>query len=192
MSTPTKKLSIRMLEALTRVAASQKLGTRSFLPDFRLNTVVGLMSRSFIDTTDTGYVLTLSGEAYLIDNSHMLMDGTTVIYVTTGKISVSRRLEMTRAYHIKKALGLYNADYLMLTGKNGVGTVDDLHNNVGRRCNIRNNDDFENRCHEILAEVVFYSSPSIEREYLTVYIGTEETDSDPYNIVAQDRLTNLY
>lgn len=188
----TKKLSTRMLEALTRVAASQKLGSRSFLPDFRLNTVVGLMSRSFIDTTDTGYVLTLSGEMYLIVNGHMLMAGDTIIYVTTEYISVLRKAEMIRKYHIDKALGLYNADYRMLTGKNGVGTVDDHHNNVGRRCNIRNNDDFENRCHEIVAEVVFYSSPSIERQYLTVYVGTGETDSDPYNIVAPDRLTNLY
>lgn len=198
MSKP-RALSPRMLEALVTVAKTQQHETRNFLPNFRLNTLVGLMSRGYIDTTEKGYVLTLSGEMYLITNGHMVKDhdSDTVIHVTTGYVSVLRKVEMIRNYHLRKALEKFNAVDVELTGEPRIGRVDDTMNNVGRRCNIQNNSDFESRCWEVLSEIVNYGNPTIERLYLVRYVGKEvdyryENPSDRYMVSTLNMMTNLY
>lgn len=146
----------------------------------------------------SGYVfLTSAGEKWLTENRYaIVVDGIRLI-ASTHKFSHEYITGAIRAHHIRAALAEYNAVEQELVGQDLIHVVDDALNNVSRRCNIRMNDDAENRCWEIMAQFNFYSNPTTDTLYLMRYVGVEHIEyynnhTSVYFMTDLSALTNLY
>ena len=166
--------------------------------NFHHATIKGLVSRNMVSVNRLGYAtLTDEGVEYLSDKRYAIVAAGIRIMARTVPFDHQRVADVIRQVHIKKALEEYNSTYSDMTGKSGIQTVDDMSNNVGRRCNIKFNNDDELRCWEVVTQFVFPDRPTAESLYILRYVGTKHTEYygthvSNYHMTDVNALTNLY
>jgi hypothetical protein len=193
MSNTVVKVTPKMLNALVSLFYNDLQDPKNF----HRSVLAGLVTRGLAEITpNSGYAaLSEEGEKWLVKNRYAAMSEDIRISASTTQMSYETIVEMTRRYHERKALEKFNTVDDELVGKPLIRKVYDKLNNVGRLCNIKNNNDTENRCWEIVTAFDYVDRPTGGALYVVRYVGKDRfkfRHTAPYFLTDINHVTNLY